>query len=105
MFLRQKFGADYLAWASRTPAFFPKLSQWQRSSLSFSLRTFVRREYQSAYSLILVLFAMEQLTELYLGHGWHMDAMWKWIVGLATCGYLITRFLHKKTGLLRVEGR
>jgi protein-S-isoprenylcysteine O-methyltransferase Ste14 len=105
MFLRQKFGADYLAWASRTPAFFPRLSQWQRPTLSFSLRTLVRREYQSAYSLILALFALEQLTELYLGHGRHVDAMWIWIVGLATCGYLITRFLHKKTGLLRVEGR
>lgn len=105
MFLRQKFGADYLAWASRTPAFFPKLSQWQRPSLSFSLRTLVRREYQSAFGLILALFALEQLTELYLGHGWHVDAMWIWIVGLATCGYLITRFLHKKTGLLRAEGR
>jgi hypothetical protein len=65
----------------------------------------VRREYQSAYGLILALFALEQLTELYLGHGWHVDAMWIWIAGLATGGYLITRFLHKMTGLLRVEGR
>ena len=105
MFLRQKFGEDYLAWASRTPAFFPKLSQWQRPTLSFSLRTLVRREYRSAYGFIMALFALEQLTELYLGHGWPMDAMWIWIVGSATCGYLIARFLHKKTGLLRVEGR
>ena len=105
MFLRRKFGEDYLAWASHTPAFFPKFSQWQRPSLPFSMRTLVRREYQSAYGLILALFALEQLTEFYLGHGWRVDAMWIWIVGLATCGYLIARFLHKKTDLLRVEGR
>jgi protein-S-isoprenylcysteine O-methyltransferase Ste14 len=105
LFLRRKFGEEYLVWASRTPAFLPRLSQWQRPSLAFSVRTLVRREYQSAYVLIMALFALEQLTELYLGHGWRVDAMWIWIVGLATCGYVIARFLHKKTGLLRVEGR
>jgi protein-S-isoprenylcysteine O-methyltransferase Ste14 len=104
-FLRQEFGKDYLAWASSTPAFFPKLSQWQRPALPFSFRTLVRREYQSAFGFILALFALEELTEVYLGHGLHMDAMWKWIVGLETCGYLITRFLHKRTSLLRVPGR
>jgi protein-S-isoprenylcysteine O-methyltransferase Ste14 len=105
MFLRQKFGEEYLAWASRTPAFFPKLALWQKPSLSFSVRTIVLREYQSAYGFIIVLFALEELTGLHMGHGWYVDTMWIWIVGLATCGYLITRFLHKKTSLLRVEGR
>jgi len=104
-FLREKFGAEYLAWASHTPAFLPRLSQWQKPSLAFSWRTFVRREYQGAFGLIMAIFALEQLTELYLAHGWQMDGMWIWIAGPGTCGYLITRFLHKKTNLLRMEGR
>jgi protein-S-isoprenylcysteine O-methyltransferase Ste14 len=105
MFLRQKFGEEYLVWASRTPAFLPRLSLWQRPSLAFSWRTFVRREYQSAFGLIIALFVLEQLTELHMGNGWHVHTMWKWIVCLAIGGYLITRFLHKKTSLLGVEGR
>jgi hypothetical protein len=105
MFLREKFAEEYLAWASRTPAFFPKLSQWQRPALSFSLRTLVRREYASANGLVLALFALEELTDIYLGHGWPIDGMWICIVGLSICGYLIVRVLHKKTGLLRVKGR
>ncbi|MEI7901499.1 MAG: isoprenylcysteine carboxylmethyltransferase family protein [bacterium] len=105
VFLRQKFGETYLSWASRTPAFFPKWAHWQKPSIPFSLRTLVRREYQSAYGLVMSLFAFEQLTELYLGHGWHVETMWQWIASLATGGYLITRFFHKKTGLFRVRGR
>ena len=105
MFLLEKFGKDYLAWASRTPAFLPRVSQWQRPSLAFSCRTFLRREYQSVYALIMAIFALEELTELRMGHGWHVDTMWIWIVGLSTCGYVIIRFLHKKTTVLRVEGR
>lgn len=105
MFLLEKFGKDYIAWASRTPAFLPRVSQWQRPSLAFSWRTLLRREYQSVYALIMAIFTLEELTELYMGHGWHVDAMWIWIVGLSTCGYVITRFLHKKTNVLRVEGR
>jgi protein-S-isoprenylcysteine O-methyltransferase Ste14 len=105
VFLRQKFGEAYLTWATRTPAFFPRLSRWQKPALPFSARTALRREYQSAYGFIITLFVLEQLSELVLGHGWHVDAMWAWIVGLATGGYLVTRFLAKKTNVLRREGR
>jgi len=104
-FLREKFGEEYLAWAAHTPAFIPKWSQWRKPSLPLSWRTLLRREYQSAYGFILALFLLEQLTEWYLGHGWEVEAMWQWIVGLSTAIYLIVRFLHKKTDFLHVEGR
>ena len=102
-FLRERFGEDYLAWASRTPAFLPRFSQWKRPSRPFSWRTFVRREYQSGFGLIMAIFALEQLTELYMGHAWHIDIMWIWIVGVGTCLYVITRYLHKKTNVLLIE--
>jgi protein-S-isoprenylcysteine O-methyltransferase Ste14 len=104
-FLRLKFGEEYMAWASHTPAFVLRLSKWKKPSLPFSLRALIRREYQSAFGLIMALFALEALTEWHMEHRWRMDVMWIWIVGLATCGYLIARFLHKKTTLLRAPGR
>ncbi len=105
MFLRQRFGEEYMAWASRTPAFFPRISQWRKPALSFSFRALVRREYQGCFGLIMALFAVDELTEHHLGHGWQPDAMWIWIVGLATGMYVIVRILHKRTHLLCVKGR
>lgn len=105
MFLRSKFGGAYLTWASRTPAFFPKLSGWEPPSVPLSLRILVKREYQSAYALVLSLFVLELLGEFHIGHGWHVKPMWQGIVALATASYLVVRVLRKTTGVLRVEGR
>ena len=44
-FLRSKFGGSYLEWANKTPAFLPRFRNWQRSSLSFSFRNVLKREY------------------------------------------------------------
>ncbi len=105
MFLRRKFGEVYMAWSSQTPAFFPKLSRWRKPELGFSFRVVLRREFQSLYGLIIALFVLEQGLELYLGHGFHVDTMWKWIIIISTCFYSIVMILHLKTKLLRVEGR
>jgi hypothetical protein len=92
-------------WASRTPVFIPRFGHWETSSLTLCVRTLVRREYQSAFGFILTLFALEVLTEFFLGHGWAIDPMWRWIGGVSAGGYVVTRYLHKRTGLLRVSGR
>lgn len=105
MFLRRKFGDAYVEWAARTPAFFPRISQWRRPELPLSFRTMIRREYQGFYGFVLSLFVLEQAVELYMGHGWHIDALWVWIMSFSTCFYLVTRFLHKKTNLFHVDGR
>jgi protein-S-isoprenylcysteine O-methyltransferase Ste14 len=105
MFLSRKFGEEFLTWASKTPAFFPRISQWRKPELPFSFRIVLRSEYQSFYGLIIALFAFEQGLELYLGHGFHIDIMWEWIITVSTCLYIVVRILHLKTKLLRVEGR
>jgi protein-S-isoprenylcysteine O-methyltransferase Ste14 len=105
MFLRRKFGDEYLAWASRTPAFFPRFSQWCKPELKFSFRVVLRREYQSFYAMIAAFFLLEQGLDLYLGNGLHIDPMWIYIMAFSTCFYGAMRILHRKTPLLRVEGR
>ena len=37
-FLRKKFGDQYLLWAERTPAFIPKLKNFRKSDLTFSIK-------------------------------------------------------------------
>lgn len=44
-FLRKKFGNEYVVWANKTSAFCPKFKNWEKLTLSFSLRNVLKREY------------------------------------------------------------
>jgi protein-S-isoprenylcysteine O-methyltransferase Ste14 len=44
-FLERKYGAEYVAWASKTRPFIPRLRNWRPPAMPFSFRTVLRREY------------------------------------------------------------
>lgn len=104
-FLQKKFGEEFVEWANHTPAFIPRLKGWRKPPLPFSFRTFIRREYQSAFALIITLFCLEVLSELYLKRHLQLDSMWLWIVGLGAGMYLFLRLLNKLTDVLKEQGR
>ena len=105
MFLRRKFGEAYLEWATKTPAFVPRLRRWRKPSLRFSWRTVVRREYHGAFAVLIADFALDALSEIYLGHGFVADTMWRYILGGGVLAYVVIRILHKYTRLLSDPGR
>ncbi len=104
-FLREKFGQEYLDWASKTPAFFPRFSGWVRPDLPFSWKTALTREYHGVYGLVATLFALEVLGDFYLNHSIVIDRFWLAIFSVATVFYLTVRFLVRRTTLLKVENR
>jgi protein-S-isoprenylcysteine O-methyltransferase Ste14 len=104
-FLEKKFGQQYTEWASKTPAFFPKFSQWQTPDLPFSYKKVLRKEYHGFLGIILSMFALEVISDLYLHHYFIFDFMWKCLVGFGLIVYVIIRYLHKKTSLLKTPGR
>jgi protein-S-isoprenylcysteine O-methyltransferase Ste14 len=104
-FLREKFGKDYLDWARRTPAIIPNPRLWKPSTLPFSWRTVLRREYASAFAMVLAFTligftddyeARFPITPVYV----HLSAL---AVGFVI--YVLLRFLKRHTRLLHVEGR
>jgi hypothetical protein len=103
-FLEEKFGDYYLDWAERTPAILPRLSNWQRPDLPFSVRNALKREY-SGFFLIAVFFPLLDMGEdLFCGKcesNWVYGTIFS--VGLAV--YVTLRTLKKKTKILHVEGR
>jgi protein-S-isoprenylcysteine O-methyltransferase Ste14 len=105
IFLRGKFGKNYLEWASRTPAFIPNLFLWKKPELHLSGRTILRREFQSLYGLVISLFILEETLEIYMGHSFSIDSMWAWIISISSIFYTVVMFLHLRTNLLRVDGR
>lgn len=72
-FLRQSFGATFESWASRTPAFVPRLSHWTRPTVAFQWRR-VLSEHNGLLSLALVIPLLEFLEDQQ--HGGESLAQW-----------------------------
>jgi protein-S-isoprenylcysteine O-methyltransferase Ste14 len=102
-FLLGKFGEDYATWAARTPAFIPRLSQWQRPDMPFSWRSVVRREHASVFGAIvaiyLVTWAQHWADGQVLGAWFHLT-----MGGIAVVELVIVA-LKKRTRLLVAAGR
>ena len=104
-FLTKKFKQQYIDWASKTPAFFPKFRQWQTPKLPFFFKKVLRKEYHGFFGIILVIFALEVASDIYLHNSFKFDLLWQCIVGFSVTVYAILRFLHKKTSFLKTPGR
>jgi protein-S-isoprenylcysteine O-methyltransferase Ste14 len=102
-FLREKFGALYLDWSAKTPAFIPNFSAWNRPELSFSCRKALRNEYKSYYTLVTAYCLFDVLDDLYLEHRFEMELFWQVAFAVSTVFYLTVRILKKKTHLLDVR--
>lgn len=108
-FLRKKFGAVYLEWSDKVPAFWPRLMQWKSSGVDFSMRNVMKREY-SGFFAIFLSFALLDAMKSYVHFGF---SAWKdllapfWLYSLvgALLVFMVLRSLKKYTKVLNVEGR
>ena len=104
-FLRKRFGTSFIIWTEKTPILFPKFKNWKKPDLPFSLKTVLRREFSTFFSIIAVFFFLEIITNLLLKGKIEVRMSWVYffIIGLAI--YLTCLILKKKTKLLNVPGR
>lgn len=104
-FLRKKFGSLFIEWAEKTPILFPKFKNWKKPNLPLSLKTVIRREFSTFFSIIAVYFFLEVITNLLHCGKFEVRRSWVYffIVGLII--YLTCLILKKKTKLLNVTGR
>lgn len=99
-FLQAQFGEEYTRWASRTPAFLPKLSNWIAPERSFSWRRALRQEYTSFFLAVQAMVAVELLEHWAIDHRFVFE--WEWLIFslLGTSVYILLRILKKKSRLL-----
>jgi protein-S-isoprenylcysteine O-methyltransferase Ste14 len=104
-FLRKKFGVLFIEWANKTPILIANFSNWKKPDLPFSLRTVIRREFSTFFSIVAAFSSLEVSTNLLLYGKFEFRSSWTYffIVGLSI--YLICLILKKKTKLLNVPGR
>ena len=101
MFLRRKFGKEYMEWAAKTPVFFPRLRLWKAPALPFGWRKIFRREYHGMTAVVASMFVLEILSDIYSGHGFSIDTIWRIVLPATFAGYFVVRFFHKHTSLLQ----
>ena len=109
-FLASKFGADYTAWADRTPAFWPRLGNWQPPAENFSLRTVLRKENNSVIILATSYAGLEAVADLLV----EVEPLKAWVTADYVCVllllvsvpvFVILQLLKKRTRILHVPGR
>jgi len=104
-FLRKKFGNSFLEWARITPLFLPKLSNWKKPDLPFSIKTVLRREFSTFFAIVASFTVLSIAADLLTEGKLKIDTPWAILFGISLIIYLTLYFLKKKTRILRVPGR
>ena len=108
-FLRLKFGENYLVWANRTPAFWPRWGGWIPAEVSFSWKNVLKREYNGWFAMMMSLALVDQL-HLFKHNGWMefdqwLSPHWRIIALVSLVVFVVLRGMKKRTRWLDVQGR
>lgn len=104
-FIRKKFGEEFKGWASRTPAFAPAFSKFQKPELAFSIKNVLKREY-TGFALMMISFSLINFLKHWSYEGSpYLDHLWQILLPLALVIYFVLRSVKKHTEVLNVEGR
>lgn len=104
-FLFERFGDVFGTWASKTPAFIPRLGGWVASPHPFSLRFCLGRDYQALYAFVASTTAIELVRHGARGRGWTLPPEWLWYFVAGTAAYFILDALKRRTKLLEPKDR
>lgn len=104
-FLRKKFGTLFLEWAKETPAFFPKFKNWKKPNLPFSLKTVLRREHSTFFSIVASFTFLHFVADFLAEKKFELTLPWIILFIVSLIIYLTLLILKKKTKILDVEGR
>ena len=94
-FLHETFGEIFEAWASRTPAFFPRFKNWQHPESPFSLRKVLRKEYSGFFAIIASFTGLEIIGDLVVEGKLNLDLMWIILFSIGLITYMTLRTLKK----------
>jgi protein-S-isoprenylcysteine O-methyltransferase Ste14 len=104
-FLEKKFGQEYFDWSSTKPAFIPRFSSYVKSSVPFSLKSVLRREYSGVLATVIGFVFVEIIRNYFLKDCFCISETYWIVLTLVLVESLVLRTLKKKTTLLNEEGR
>ena len=103
-FLEKKFGDEYLDWSNKIPAFIHNFSNYITSSIPFSIKTVLRREYSGVLATIIGFCFVEMLRNYLIGEELiSHNLICVLIATLTVC--LLLRTLKRNTQILHEKDR
>lgn len=104
-YLSGKFGQSYRVWADQTPAVVPRLSQWRRPEMLFSIRSVLRREYCGLLGLTVAFAGLDLAKHAIVEGRLYLDTIWLAVLAVGVLTFVVLRTMKKRTTLLNVSGR
>ena len=104
-FLERKFGHQYLDWSMKVPAFIPSFKRYVRSSIPFSFKSVLRREYSGVLATVLGFCFVDVFRTYFLYGQWRMNAILLIMVCVSAVMALLLRSLKHYSSLLQEQGR
>jgi protein-S-isoprenylcysteine O-methyltransferase Ste14 len=105
-FLIRKFGDAYIKWSENTPAFIPKLSSWQKPSISFSWKKVLKKEKNGLFAIFLIVLIFDIWLNYLRTSVWGCEKPVVIYLAVGTAFlYFILKLIKSKTLLLDEEGR
>jgi len=104
-FLRNKFKDQFIKWAEKTPIVIPRFRNWEKPKLGFSIKTVLRREFSTYFSIVATFFFLEVTTDFLAKKKFAVSNSWVIFFVISLGIYLTFFILKKKTKLLNVVGR
>jgi protein-S-isoprenylcysteine O-methyltransferase Ste14 len=104
-FLRRKFGEIYDKWSETVSSIIPNSVKYIPSSLHFSVRNVLKREYNSFINIFVVFTMMDLFRNYFLSERIYLTGMWIYLMVSAFVIWITVRTIHKHTKWLEVAGR
>ena len=99
-FLEKKFGSKYLNWSSETPAFIPSFKKFKKSSLPFSFKSILRREYAGVLAIVVGFSFVEIVRTYFLTNSLNMSPVIFKILIFISILVFVLRYMKHNTNIL-----
>jgi len=104
-FLRNKFGEAYDKYSEKIRSVIPRFSGYVRTALPFSVKSVLKREYNSFVNIFIIFVLLDLFRNYFLSERLNLTPMWIYIGIPAGIIWIIIRLIFKKTSLLNDDGR
>jgi len=104
-FLEKKFAQEFFDWSSSKSAFVPRFSSYVKSSVPFSLKCVLRREYSGVLATVIGFVFVEAVRNFFRNGCFCISDVYWLVLAIVLLQTIVLRTLKKRTSLLNEEGR